>query len=416
MPVLKPFKAIRPPRDKAHLVASRSYISYPKEELSEKLGNNPFTFLHIINPEASEGTPPTRNTLERFKKVRRKFDEWKAKSYFVREDFSAFYIYQQTYKEHSYCGILGCASTADYQNGKIKIHEHTLTDREEVFTSYLQETAFHAEPVLLTFPRHEGLGTLIARYQSEYAELDFSTTDEHRHQVWPVTNPADVKAIEEYFLTIDDFYIADGHHRSASSSRLAQLLNEKNGNNPNAAHNYFLTCLVPDSELRIAPFHRLIQDLNGQSAEELITNLNDTFGLKECATPEEAKPEFEHQIGMYLGGKWYSFFLKEVTGTVAEKLNTQQFTVQVLEPVFGIKDLKTDKRIACTDGSGGAKTIEKMVNGKKFEVGFWLYPISTAQVMEVADNKEVMPPKSTWVEPKLRSGLTVFTFESGETL
>ena len=317
--------------------------------------------------------------------------------------------------EYSYCGIIGCASTADYDNGKIKIHENTLTEREEVFTAYLDETSFHAEPVLLTFPRHEGLGSLIDSYQKTYAELDFSTTDQYRHQVWPITKYEDVDAIEEYFASIDAFYIADGHHRSASSARLAHQLNEGEAN-PNAAHNYFLSCLVPDNELRIAPFHRLVKDLNGATEEAFISSLDEHFGLKKCSDVEEARPQYENEIGMYVGGNWYSFYLKEMQGSVAEKLNTQQFTEQVLKPFLGILDLKTDKRISCVDGSGGAPGIATPVNAGKFKVGFWLYPISTSQVMQVADNKEVMPPKSTWVEPKLRSGLTVFTFEKGESL
>ncbi len=420
MPIFKPFKAIRPPRDKAHLVASRSYISYPKGELVDKLNGNPYTFLHLINPEASLGLKSTKNTLDRFKLVKERFEEWVKKDYFHTDEKAGFYIYRQTQPEQVFTGILGCTSVDDYAAGKIKIHEHTLTEREQVFVNYLDATEFHAEPVLLTYPDHSGIQQIVDKYAETRADFDFSTTDTIRHQLWPVWEAADLKAIEKHFANMDAFYIADGHHRSASSYKLALERRKKDSSmTANDGANFFMSILIPESEMHIEPFHRLVSDLNGKSVETLLEELGKEFKVIKVTDGASAKPHKIHEFAMYVDKTWYDLELKDLpsaSDSPVERLDPHIITERILVPILGIKDLKTDTRISCIGGKEGYKSIEKPVDAGKFAVGFWLFPTSIQQVKEIADNNLFMPPKSTWVEPKLRSGLTVFEFGKGVSL
>lgn len=417
MPIFKPFKAIRPPRDKAHLVASRSYISYPKGELVDKLNGNPYTFLHLINPEASLGLQSTKNTLDRFKLVKQRFDEWVEKGYFHTDEQPGFYIYRQTQPDQLFTGILGCTSVDDYEKGLIKIHEHTLTEREQVFVNYLDATEFHAEPVLLTYPDNAGIDAIICRYAETRADFDFSTTDTIRHQLWPVWDKGDLKFIEDQFAATEAFYIADGHHRSASSYKLALERRKKDPSiTPNDGSNFFMSILIPESEMHIEPFHRLVSDLNGKSIDTLLEELSEDFTVNKVADGVSAKPKLIHEFAMYVEKTWYTLKLKKLPSedcSPVERLDPHIITEAILTPILGIKDLKTDQRISCIGGKEGHKSIEKAVDGGKFAIAFWLFPTSIQQVKEIADNNLFMPPKSTWVEPKLRSGLTVFEFGHG---
>ncbi len=417
MPIFKPFKAIRPPRDKAHLVASRSYISYPKGELVDKLNGNPYTFLHLINPEASLGLKSTKNTLDRFKMVRERFDEWVKKDYFHTDTQPGFYIYRQTQPDQVFTGILGCTSIHDYEKGKIKIHEHTLTEREQVFVNYLDATEFHAEPVLLTYPDDRLIENIVHRYSETRGDFDFTTTDMIRHQLWPVYEKSDLDLIERRFAALDAFYIADGHHRSASSFRLAEQRREKNPSmTENDGANFFMSILIPESEMHIEPFHRLVSDLNDKTHQQLLKDLEEQFNVTKVNDGPSAKPHKIHEFAMYLNKTWYDLELKDLpsaSDSPVERLDPHIITERILVPILGIKDVKTDTRLTCIGGKEGYKSIEKMVDSGKFAVGFWLFPTSIQQVKEIADNNLFMPPKSTWVEPKLRSGLTVFEFGDG---
>lgn len=420
MPTFKPFKAVRPPRDKAHLVASRSYISYPKGELIDKLNGNPYTFLHLINPEASLGLKTTRNTLDRFKLVRERFDEWVDRANLLPDEQAGFYIYRQTQASHIFTGILGITSVKDYEEGKIKIHEHTLTDREQVFVDYLDSTEFHAEPVLLTYEDDMVVSAIVEKYAAGRADFDFSTTDTIRHQLWPVYDKKDLEEIEAHFKAMNAFYIADGHHRSASSFKLAlQRKQAKPDMSENDAANFFMSILIPESEMHIEPFHRLLTDLNGLKESDLLAALEKDFVVSLAVNGATAKPDLIHHFAMYLGGKWYTLKMKNPPAEHADpvsKLDPHIITETILQPILGIQDLKTDQRISCIGGKDGFSSIEKEVNSGKFAVGFWLFPTSIQQVKEIADNNLFMPPKSTWVEPKLRSGLTVFEFGHGKTI
>ncbi len=420
MPKFKPFKAIRPPRDKAHLVASRSYITYTKSELMDKLNGNPYTFLHLINPEASLGLITTKNSDNRFHLVKERFDEWMALGYLKADSQPGFYIYRQTQANHVFTGIFGCTSVDDYEKGLIKIHENTLTDREQIFVNYLDATEFHAEPVLLTYPDNPSINQMVERYTQTREDYDFSTTDTIRHQLWPIWDAKDLAQLEQHFAKVPAFYIADGHHRSASSFKLA-LKRKQAGQaiNKDSATSYFMSCLIPESQMHIEPFHRLVTDLNGLSPQDLLTKLKTDFDVEAVTDGIEAAPQARHQFSMFVGNRWYKLKLKNIPSaktSPVERLDPHIITETVLSPILGIKDLKTDQRISCIGGKEGFVSIENLVNSSKFAVGFWLYPTSIAEVKEIADKHLVMPPKSTWVEPKLRSGLTVFSFAAGEKI
>ncbi len=413
MPKFKPFKALRPPRDKAHLVASRSYITYPKGELIDKLLGNPYTFLHLINPEASLGLRSTKNTLNRFQLVKQRYNEWIEQGFLVPDDKPGFYIYRQTQPGKVFTGILGCTSVDDYAAGKIKIHENTLTEREQVFVNYLDATEFHAEPVLLSYPDDDKINEIIHKYEQTRADFDFTTTDRIRHQLWPIDSEQDIESIENQFKSLDAFYIADGHHRSASSYRLAVERRQKDPNlTEDHGSSYFMSILIPESEMHIEPFHRLITELS-LSTDNLISLLSANFNVEKVKDGEAAAPKEIHHFAMYLDKTWYKLELKNKPNdncNPVEKLDPYIISQLILEPILGITDLKTDQRINCIGGKDGCYSIEKSVNSGKFALGFWLFPTSIQQVKEIADNHLVMPPKSTWVEPKLRSGLTVYEF------
>ncbi len=405
---IKPFKATRPTRDKAYLLASRSYVSYSEEELIDKLDKNPFTFLHVINPEykekvRSEGT-------ERFKKVKHHFKHFKNLGYFIDEEKPAFYIYQQQAENHVFTGLIGAVSVNDYREGRIKLHENTLTHREEMFTNYLHETGFNAEPVLLMHRPLSKVAEIKSKYMKERAEYEFTSTDKVLHLMWPVTDEEDVKAFEESFAKVDKVYIADGHHRCASSVRLADKFASDQEDD---TQNYFMAYFLSESTIRIHGFDRLVKDLNGMTTEEFLQKLTENFFVREKEV-ELYKPESMHEMSMYVGGKWYALFNKPGSHNpedAVESLDCNILSALLLDPVLGIKDLKTDSRIDFSPGNTGPETLKKAVDSGKYKVGFGLYPISVEQLKRVADEDKVMPPKSTYIEPKLRSGLTIYNFK-----
>ena len=277
MAKIVPFRAIRPSRDKVSLVASRSYLSYSKEILVEKLENNPYTFLHIINPDYSAGYE-VNSYDEKFKLVKEKLNSFIKEGIFQKENSDSFYIYQKNNVDgNSFIGIIGAASVIDYQNGNIKIHEQTIQKREELFKTYLQTTGFNAEPVLLTYPNHQSIDKIIKRYAQTRAEYEFATTNKSQHKLWLVSDEKDIQLIEQSFSEIENLYIADGHHRFASSCLLAK--ESKNINNSNTQ--YCMSYLIAEDQLKIISFNRLLKNLNGLSDEDFLTQIKEKYELKE---------------------------------------------------------------------------------------------------------------------------------------
>ena len=399
MAIVRPFKAIRPTRDKANLVATRSYLSYSDETLKEKLEHNPFTFLHIINPNIKQ------KGINKFNAVKAKFNDFKEAGFFITEDTETFYIYQQTNENQTFEGIIGATAVADYLNGNIKKHEHTITAREKMFESYLDTTGFNAEPVLLCHQKNTAITNLIQNYKVTRAEYEFATTDKTIHKLWLVNSTKDINIIINSFKSIDNLYIADGHHRSASSALLAQNSTKKNSP-------YFMSFLIDENQLNIINFNRLIKHTNGLTSYELIAEIEKSYTVIEKGSIPYS-PTFTDEISMYIRGTWYSLVAlpENIEQDCVSKLDPAILSNNILAPILNITDEKTDENISFESGTTPLSIIANKIDSGEYEIAFILKPISISALKEVADNNRFMPPKSTYIEPKLRSGLTIYSLE-----
>jgi uncharacterized protein (DUF1015 family) len=411
MAQIRAFKAIRPVRNKVHLVATRPYYSYKKNVLKAKLEDNPYTFLHIINPEFGATVKTKPNSTERFLQVRQKFELFKQTGILQTDAQAHIYIYRQTKEDFAVSGFFVGVSVDDYLNGSIKIHEQTLTAREDIFTNYLETVGFNAEPVLLTYEGTEPIRNLLETYLSTRPEYEFTTTDRITHELW-LMSAEDTAFICDAFAQIPALYIADGHHRSASSVRYAQHLRAQNKPYPDAA-NYFLAYLVEEKAVQISAFHRLLKSTNGlalKGFEAILAN----EGLVE-RLPNACLPTKKHDIHIYMDKTWLRFspnlnFINDQDPI--ETLDSFILSDLILKPIFGIIDLKTSDQVEFVPGNEALEKITESIDSAKFEVAFFLHPADIEDVKKVADAGLNMPPKSTWVEPKLRSGLTIYSLEN----
>tara|TARA_B110000116_G_C16796319_1_gene566970 strand:+ start:2340 stop:3554 length:1215 start_codon:yes stop_codon:yes gene_type:complete len=401
---VRPFKAIRPVRDKAHLFATRSYLTYSKETLKEKLENNPYTFLHIINPEYKKKN--RKKGVEKFKLVKQKFEEFEKSGILKKEEEKILYLYRQRSKSHVFEGIIAACSVDDYINGVIKVHENTITKREEMFTSYLNTTCFNADPVLMSYKGENRIDNVIKSVSRTRAEYNFTTTNKVQHQLWLIDTQEDINLICESFENIENIYIADGHHRTASSALLAKKRNTKK----DANSNYFMSFLIAETQLNIINFNRLLKNINDLSVTEFIKQIKNTYTVVESSFTVGKEKE---EIGMYLDGKCY--LLKAKKGSYrndcVSRLDPAILSNNILSPILGINDEKTDKNISFVPGNTPMEKIKESVDSGEFAVAFILKPIHIKTLKEVADKGKIMPPKSTYIEPKLRSGLTIYPIE-----
>ncbi len=408
---IRSFKGIRPVRSKVHLVATRPYYSYKKNVLKAKLEDNPFTFLHIINPEFGAQIKTKPNSTERFLQVKQRFNAFIDAGILTTDPEAQLYIYRQSRAGLVVSGFFAGVSVDDYLNGSIKIHEQTLTAREDVFTNYLHTVGFNAEPVLLTYEGQAPIQKMLDNYLATRPEYEFTTTDRITHEVW-ILSPTDSAVVCQAFQNIPALYIADGHHRSASSARYTQQLREKGTAYP-AAADYFLGYLVDEREVQIAAFHRLLKSTNGLELKGLMAILSSEGSLETLAGPQ--LPEKKHDIHIYMDKTWLKFrpnlnFINDQDPI--ETLDSFILSDLILKPIFGIIDLKTTDQVEFVPGNEPLHKMIAAVDAKKFEVAFLLHPASIADVKKVADAGLNMPPKSTWVEPKLRSGLTIYSLEA----
>ncbi|MBS1652077.1 MAG: DUF1015 domain-containing protein [Bacteroidetes bacterium] len=414
MATVVPFKAIRPTRDKVHLVASRSVDGYNLGELKEKLAGNPYTFLHVINPDFDDGNRTKPGSRERLVKIKRRFKNFISQKVFQQEEQPCYYLYRQIKENHTYTGIIACTSIDDYTNGIIKIHEQTLTQREEKLKEYLEVCEFNAEPVLFAYPDNSNINELVNDVLSYVPEYDFTTTDKIRHSVWVIKKQKSIKLLIEAFAAMPHIYIADGHHRSASSALLGKIKRHDNKHaSGNEAYNFYLGVFFPESQLTIYDYNRVVKDLNGLTATEFLEKLNHKFDV-ELLNAELFKPLKKHQFSMYFKNKWYALKIKKQYINDAhpvEGLDAEILTQQILSPIFNITNLKTDKRIAFVPGIKGAAELKKIVDSGKAEVAFGLFPVTMKELKLIADTNNIMPPKSTWIEPKMRSGLLIYSLK-----
>lgn len=410
---IKPFKAVRPTRDKAYLVASRSYLSYSEETLREKLQNNPYTFLHIINPEYSSNQPISHG-VEKYKLVRNQYNTFINDGILVQDKEPCFYIYQQITSDNTYTGIIAASSVDDYINGKIKVHEQTIGKRESMFTDYLEHTGFNAEPVLLSYPKIPRINEIMKEYMKYRPEYEFTSTNKVLHHLWLINDKEYIDEIQQLFMNIDGVYIADGHHRSASSALLRnRKIKQQVSANTDSSFHYFMSFLIDDQQMRIYDFNRLVRDLNGLDIDVFLDRISTSYHLKKMEKIHN--PIVKDEISMYLDGCWYSLIAKENSYESSKhvyQLDPDILSKNILEPVLGIEDIRNDDRIDFIDGKQGLQELQDIVDSEEYRVAFALKPITFNQLKQVADKNEIMPPKSTYIEPKLRSGLTIYNLYS----
>lgn len=407
-----PFKAIRPTRDKVSLVAARSYQSYTKEQLEARLRDNPFSFLHIVNPGYKYDKEISGEA--RYNLVRNRYLEFIEDGIFVQDETACYYVYKIVDRDKQvFNGIVAAASAVDYENDVIKKHEDTIEHREIIFKEYLKTVGFNAEPVLLTYPNNGVIAKIIEDKQQERAEFEFTTTYRDTHYLWKVDEPELVERIYKEFENMTTVYIADGHHRSASSYLLYRDLKANNPNHQGNEHYcYFMSYLLPESDLKIHEFNRIVKDLNGLSKEEFLIHL-DTLYRIENRGKMPYKPSKKHHFSMYLDGEFYSLYLRKTSYTIESSLDALDAQIlynTILQPILDIKDLRTDHRISYINGKRDIVNMKESIDSGLFAVGFGMVPVNMQEMKQIADDGLKMPPKSTFIEPKLRSGVTIYEF------
>lgn len=407
-----PFKAVRPTRDKVSLVASRSYQSYTKEQVESRLRDNPFSFLHIINPGyrfAKDVVGKARYAL-----VKNRYLEFKEDGIFIEDEKPTYYVYRIVNRDGDvFNGIIAAASAIDYEKDAIKKHEDTLAYKEIIFKEYLKAVGFNAEPVLLTYPDNASIAQIIAKVQKNRPEYEFTTTYRDTHYMWLVEDDQSIQKIQAEFEKMPVIYIADGHHRSASSFLLYEDLRSENPNhNPQEPYNYFMSYLIPESDLKIYEFNRLVKDLNGLSKEEFLIKLDAWYRI-ENRGKKAYKPSKQHHFSMYMDGEFYSLYLRKSLykfETALDTLDAQLLYKTILNPILGISDLRHNDRIEYTNGKNDIVDVKSCVDSGDYKVGFGMVPATVDQMKQIADEGLTMPPKSTYVLPKLRSGVTIYEF------
>jgi len=412
MSKILPFKAVRPTRDKVSLVASRSYQSYTQAQREARLDYNPFSFLHIVNPGYKYDKEISGEA--RYNLVKNRYLEFKEDGIFIQDKTPCYYIYKIVDRDsQEFNGIVAAASVEDYNNNVIKKHEDTIASREIVFKDYLKTVGFNAEPVLLTYPKNNTISAIIKQKQKERAEFEFTTTYRDTHYLWLIDNPEDIKAISDAFNNIKTLYIADGHHRSSSSKLLCDDLKTSNKHHTGKeTYNYFMSYLICEEELKINQFNRLIKDLNGLSKEEFLIQLDTMFRIENRGIMPY-HPSKQHHFSMYLDGEFYSLYLRKSNyqfKNALDELDAQILYKTIIKPILGISDLRNDNRILYLSGKKDIVNLKSMVDSKEFVVGFGMIPATIDQMKHIADQNLIMPPKSTYIEPKLRSGVTIYEF------
>lgn len=398
-----PFKAVRPAPDKVALVTCRMYDDYSSSELAAWLNYNPYSFLHIIHPAYANAQRITND--KRFKGVTLKYKDFKNDKVLVQDEKPIFYLHEIQTKNNTFTGIIAGTSIEDYQNNVIKKHEDTLQYRVELFKDYLHQTGFNTEPVLITYPDSNEINTFISIHKKSRPIYEFSTTNKEKHTLWKIDTETEINLLVDHFDKIPDLYIADGHHRSAS----AEMLYEQDKDTGNKNLNYFMSFLIAESNVKIYEFNRVIRDLNGHDKDDFIRLLAENFIIKDKKR-ELWQPKHKYEFGMYLDGRFYAleYKFKDKTKSILENLDAQILYDTVLHPILGIGDLRNDERIDYIPGKQAILHMKEIIDEGEFEIGFMLYPSDINEIKLLADNNLIMPPKSTYIEPKFRSGLLVY--------
>ena len=411
MAIVKPFKGIRPPKDLVELVESRPYDVLNSEEAKAECEGNEKSLYHIIKPEINFDPICDEHDPKVYAEAARQFQLFQDKGWLVQDPKEYYYIYAQTMNGKTQYGLVICAYVDDYLNGFIKKHELTRRDKEEDRMKHVRVNNANVEPVFFAYPDDAVLDEIVAKYTKEKPEYDFiAPVDGFGHQFWIVDDPKDIETITARFAQMPSLYIADGHHRSAAAALVGA---EKAKNDPNHTgkeeYNYFMAVAFPANQLTIIDYNRVVKDLNGLTPAEFLGKLSENFEVEEKGT-EIYKPVKLHNFSLYLEGKWYSLTAKPGTYDDSDPIGVLDVSVSsnlILDKILGIKDLRSDKRIDFVGGIRGLGELKKRVDSGEMKVALALYPVSMKQLMDIADTGNIMPPKTTWFEPKLRSGLVI---------
>jgi len=410
MAVLKKFKALRPKKGLEEKVASYPYDVLNSEEARKIVKGNPYSFLHVVKPEVDLPENTDLYSEQVYEKARENLNKFIKQGFLIKEDRPKLYIYKQKMGHRDQYGIVGCVSAEDYNKDVIKKHEHTRPDKEADRIKHVDTTNANTGPVFLTYRAKDRIDNLVKEVIKEKPVYNFTASDGIQHTVWVIEDDTLSNEIIKEFQKIDPIYVADGHHRSASGAKVAEKRKAANPNHTgDEEYNFFLAVLFPDNQLHIMDYNRVLKNLNGHSPEELFDILDRNFIVKKIG-PKAYKPKKKGELGMYFNQTWYKL---EVNPEMVEQddpvesLDISYLQRHLLNPFFGIKDPRTSEDIDFVGGIRGLKELERLVDSGQFKVAFAMYPTSVKELMAIADSGKVMPPKSTWFEPKLRSGLLV---------
>ena len=408
---VKPFKGLRPPRELVEQVESRPYDVLDSDEARAEAGNNEKTLYHIIKPEIDFPVGTSEYDARVYERAAENFAKFQREGWLVQDADDHYYVYAQTMNGHTQYGIVVGAAVDDYMNGVILKHELTRRDKEEDRMKHVRVCDANIEPVFLAYPDDDVLDAVVARYTLQEPEYDFiAPVDGFRHQFWIIDKEEDITAVTERFALMPHLYIADGHHRTAAAALVGA---EKAKANPahtgTEEYNYLMAVCFPASQLTILDYNRVVKDLNGHSPAEFLALLEKDFVVSPQGT-EPYRPARLHEFSLYLKGEWYSLMLKpglvDETDPI-ESLDVSISSKRILDEILGIKDLRSDKRIDFVGGLRGLGELKRRVDSGEMQMALALYPVSMQQIIRIADSGNIMPPKATWFEPKLRSGLVV---------
>ena len=415
MATIKPFKGLRPPQELVEKVASRPYDVLNSEEARAEAEGNEMSLYHIIKPEIDFPVGTDEHDPRVYGKAAENFRMFQEKGWLVQDEKEHYYIYAQTMNGKTQYGLVVGAYVPDYMNGVIKKHELTRRDKEEDRMKHVRVTDANMEPVFFAYPDNAALDTIVSRYTAQKPVYDFiAPGDGFRHQFWVVDQEEDMDAITQEFARMPALYIADGHHRSAAAALVGA---EKAKQNPHHTgkeeYNYFMAVCFPANQLTIIDYNRVVKDLNGLTPAQFLQALDKHFMVEEKGT-EAYRPVCLHNFSLYLEGKWYSLTASEGTYDDNDPIGVLDVTISsnlILRDILGITDLRTDKRIDFVGGIRGLEELKRRVDSGEMKIALALYPVSMKQLMDIADTGNIMPPKTTWFEPKLRSGLIIHQLE-----
>ena len=410
MAKVKPFRGVRPPKSMVEEVASRPYDVLNSEEARKECEGNPKSLYHIIKPEIDFEPGTDEHDPRVYDKAVENFHHFMDEGWLVQDDKENYYIYAQTMDGRTQYGFVVAAWVNDYMEGRIKKHELTRRDKEEDRMKHVRVNNANIEPVFFAFPDNAALEEIIRKVTANKPEYDFVAPDGFGHTLWVISDPETIRTVTEEFAKIPNLYIADGHHRSAAAALVGA---EKAKNNPNhkgdEEYNYFLAVAFPSSHLKIIDYNRVVRDLNGLTPAEFLGKLAENFVVEEKGT-EIYHPQALHNFALYLDGKWYSLTAKPGTYNDNDPIGVLDVTVSsdlILRDILGITDLRSDKRIDFVGGIRGLGELKRRVDSGEMKMALALYPVTMDQLIHIADTGNIMPPKTTWFEPKLRSGLII---------